>query len=79
MIGRGLFVDVKSPKTIDKLSRNARKASRQFAVACITNHRLLLDVSLLDEYANRVFGNVSYNKPEVYFYIDGQVYKKAKE
>ena len=79
MIRRGLFVDVKSPKTIDKLSRNARKASRQYAVACITDHRLLLDVNHLDEYAKRVFGNDYYNKEEVYFYIDGCMYKKTKE
>ena len=79
MIRRGFFVDVKSPKTKDKLSRNARKASRQYAVACITNHRLPLDVSFLDEYANRIFGNKSYNKKEVFFYIDGYIYRKTKE
>ena len=79
MIRRGSFVDVKSPKIIDKLSHNAGKAARQFAVACITDHRLLLDVAFLDEYAKRVFGNVNYNQDDVYFYIDGRIYKKTKE
>ena len=79
MIRRGFFVDVKSPKTLDKLVHNAGKASRQFAIACITDHRVNLDVTLLDEYAKRLFGKDAYSKDDVYFYIDGRIYKKTKE
>lgn len=79
MIRIGFFIDVKSPKVIDKLSHNAGKASRQFAAACITDHRLSLNKSFLDEYAKRVFGNDVYDKELVYFYIDGHIYKKTKD
>ena len=79
MLDKGQFVDVKSPKNLDKLSHNAGKASRQSAVACITDHRLPLDVNLLDEYAKRVFGNGAYKKEEILFFIDGRLFKKTKD
>lgn len=78
MFRTGNFADVKSPKVLNKLSHNAGKASRQSAVACITDHRLHLSVNQLDEYAKRVFGNDAYDKEDVYFYIDGRIYIKTK-
>lgn len=78
MVEKGVFVDVKSPKIIDKLAHNAGKAARQSAVACITDHRLTLDVNHLDEYARRVFGNDAYDQKQVLFYISGHLYKKTK-
>lgn len=79
MIDRGVFIDVKSSLIIDKLSHNASKASRQSAFACITNHRLPLNVNQLDDYAKRVFRGEAYDKDEVFFFIDGNIYKKTKD
>jgi len=74
----GSFIDVKSPKVERKLSRNAGKASRQFAIACITDHRLLFDESRVNEYAKRVFGAENYKYNEVYFYVKGVLSKRTK-
>ena len=74
----GSFVDVKSPKAERKLSKNAGKADTQHAEACITNHRLSLDESRLDLYANRIFKNDNYQSDVVYFWISGTLSKKTK-
>lgn len=74
----GSFIDVKSPKVERKLSRNAGKASRQFAVACITDHQLIFNESRVDEFAKRVFGSENYQYNEVYFYVKGILSKRTK-
>ena len=74
----GSFIDVKSPKVERKLSRNAGKASRQFAVACITDHQLIFNESRVDEFAKRVFGAENYQYNEVYFYVKGILSKRTK-
>lgn len=79
MLLSGVFVDVKSPKVFDKMSKNAGKAFRQSALACISDHRLPLDVNKLDEYAKRVLCNNNYQSDDVYFFIKGQLYKKTRE
>lgn len=79
MLSNGVFVDVKSPQKMDKLARNAGKASRQSAIACITDHRLHLEIKNLDLYAQRVFGNDAYIFDTVYFFIQNHLYKKTKE
>jgi hypothetical protein len=79
MLSVGFFVDVKSPMVEDKISRNAGKATKQSAIACITDHRLSLKTRRLDDYADRIFGNENYQFNEVHFYIGGHLYKKTKE
>ncbi len=79
MLEIGSFIDVKSPLVLDKLSKNAGKAFKQSAVACITDHRLKLDPKKMDEYARRVFGNTTYESDTVYFYIKKRLYKKTRE
>ncbi len=79
MLEIGSFVDVKSPLVLDKLSKNAGKAFKQSAVACITDHRLKLDPKKIEEYARRVFGNATYESDTVYFYIKQHLYKKTRE
>lgn len=78
MIGIGSFVEVKSPKTYGKLVTNANKASGQMGVVCITDHSHPFDASKLDEYASRIFSDGHYNYDELYFFIKGKLYKKAK-
>lgn len=63
----------------NKISKNAGKANGQSGVVCITNHRLLLETTSLDNYAKRIFSNENYQFDEAYFYIDGHLYKKTKE
>ncbi len=79
MLRVGSFVDVKSPKVEYKISRNAGKATKQSAIACITDHRLSLETRRLDDYAGRIFSNDNYKFNEVHFYIGGHLYKKTKE
>lgn len=79
MLGIGSFIEVKSPKVEDKISKNAGKANGQSGVVCITNHRLLLETTSLDNYAKRILSNENYQFDEAYFYIDGHLYKKTKE
>ena len=75
----GVFVDVKSPEKIDRISTNACKAYKQGGVACITDHSLKLDKGLIDKYAKWVLESQGYKKNEVYFYIEGILYKRAKD
>lgn len=79
MLEVGSFVDVKSPKTIHKVSANACKACRQGGVACITDHAMPLDKGLLDKYAKWILESQGYLFEEVYFYIEGLLYKRAKD
>ncbi len=79
MLELGSFVDVKSPLVLDKLSKNAGKAFKQSAVACITDHRLDLDPGKIDNYAKSIFKNATYENDTVYFYIKGRLYKKTRE
>ena len=79
MIDVGLFIDVKSPENIDRISTNACKAYKQGGVACITDHSLRLDKGLIDKYAKWVLESQGYKYKEVYFYIEGVLYKRAKD
>ena len=79
MIEKGSFIDVKSPEKIDRLSTNACKAYKQGGVACITDHSLKLEKGLIDKYAKWVLESQGYKYKEVYFYIEGVLYKRAKE
>ena len=75
----GSFVDVKCPESVGKLSANACKAFRQGGIACITDHSTHLDVGLLDKYAKWVLGSQGYRLKEVLFYLNGVLYKRARE
>ena len=79
MITLGSFIDVKSPENIDRLSTNACKAYKQGGVACITDHSLILEKGLIDRYAKWVIDSQGYKYREVYFYIEGVLYKRAKD
>ena len=72
------FVDVKSPFSVKQLASNATSASKQGAIACITDDHCILEESEIDNYAERVFKNKSYLKEEVHFVINGVLYKKHK-
>ena len=79
MLAKGSFVDVKCPESVSKITANACKASRQGGVACITNHSASLEVGLLDKYAKWVISSQGYKYSEVYFYLDGVLYKRARD
>ena len=78
MIGIGTFIDVKSPRVMRKLSKNAGKAFRQSAIACITDMHLQLDECRIAEYTKRIFGQDNYRCREVYFFMNGVLSKRTK-
>lgn len=79
MLELGSFIDVKSPMTERRLSKNAGKAFRQSAVVCMTDHRMQMDKAKMDEYQKRIFGNENYKCSVLYFYINGKLSKRTKE
>lgn len=78
MLSIGSFIDVKSPESKDTISANACKAYRQGGIACITDHRTTLSPDELNQYAWWVLNSQGYHFHEVYFYLKGNIYKKAK-
>ena len=79
MLRTGCFIKVKSPISIDTITGNACKACRQFATACLTGNRLELRKEKVDQYAKWVFRSPSYCYRNVFFWIDGVLYKRSKD
>lgn len=79
MLRTGYFIEVKSPISIDTITANACKACRQFAMACLTGHRLKLRKEKVDQYAKWIFKSRSYRYRNVFFWIDGVLYKRSKD
>lgn len=71
----GNWVDVKSPLQTDRIVRNAVRAAKQNAIACITDDKCTIDSKQLKHYAERILQNTSYNFNTVYFIIQGKLYK----
>ncbi len=79
MMSIGSFVDVKSPESVDKISANACKSSRQGGVVCITDHSTILKENQIDRYSRWVLDSQGYLFEEAFFFINGQLYKRTKE
>lgn len=73
------FVDVKSPFSKTNIVRNAVKASKQDAIACITDHFADISAADMRHYGRRILTDANYAKDKVYFAIRGVLYtiKKA--
>ena len=71
----GQWIDVKSPKQTKRLTRNAIRAAKQNAAACITDDRCAISVNKLKEYADNIFHNPLYSADVVYFVVKGKLYK----
>lgn len=69
------FVDVKSPFAYKKIEKNAIKASKQGAIACITDDHLLLQESKLEQLSKTILNNRDYTKDEVHWVVNGKLYK----
>lgn len=72
---RNGWVDVKSPINYRKITSNAIDATRQGAVACITDDRIEIDTRDLQRLSKRILENKDYLKNEVHFKIKGILYK----
>lgn len=69
------FIDVKSPFVHKKIEKNAINASKQGAIACITDDHLLLKESELEQLSKTILNNREYTKKEVHWVLNGKLYK----
>ena len=74
-VGSGIFVDVKSPFSVEEINSNACRAYKQNAIACITDDHCVLKVEHLNRYADKVLRSQGYHMSEVHFVINGILYK----
>ena len=65
----------KSPFAYKKIEKNAIKASKQGAIACITDDHLLLQESKLEQLSKTILNNRDYTKDEVHWVVNGKLYK----
>ena len=79
MIEPGIFIDVKSPESADKIAANACKAFRQGGMACITDHAAVLKMTQIDRYSKWILNSQGYLLNDVYFFIAGSLHKRTKE
>ena len=71
------LIDVKSPHSYRRITRNANKASEQGGIACITDHssEFHIESSNIEELSKTILEKETYEKDEIHFYIDGTLYK----
>lgn len=69
----GEFVDVKSIENTDKILHNAHIASKQTAIACITDFRKDIKIEIAKENARSILKSNFYNFKKVYFIIKGKL------
>lgn len=70
------YIDVKSPEKEPKMMRNAINASRdQHSIACITDHRMDIDMATVHRRTNLLFKDPNYKHDYVFWYIDGRLLK----
>ena len=69
------FVDVKSPFSYKNIISNAIDASRQQAIACLTDDHTIIRESNLEQLSKRILNNEKYTKDEVHWVVNGNLYK----
>lgn len=70
------YIDVKSPQKEPKMMRNAIHASQQqHSIACITDHRMHIDMETVHRRTNLLFKDSNYKHDYVFWYIDGKLLK----
>ena len=70
-----ILVDVKSPYSVEEISKNACRAYKQGAIACITDDHCVIKEDQLPMYAERVLQSQGYHFDEVHFVVNGILYK----
>lgn len=69
-------IDVKSPEKESKMMRNAIIASRdQHSIACITDHRICIDMATVHCRTNLLFRDPNYKHDYVFWYVGGKLLK----
>lgn len=70
------YIDVKSPEKEPKMMRNAIMASRdQHSIACITDHRMQIDMATVHRRTNLLFRDPNYKHDYVFWYVNGKLLK----
>lgn len=69
------WVDVKSPKNYRNIIRNAHQASKQGAIACITDDRIEIDGGAMTSLSKKILESKFYEPAEIHFKVKGTLYK----
>jgi hypothetical protein len=69
----GKFLDVKSPKFVENILRNANKASNQGAEVVITDSHINLNDEIIRKQAESIFKDENYKMNTVHFVINGSL------
>lgn len=69
------WIDVKSPFSPRNFTSNANDAFNQGSVPCITDDLCFIDKSKIKYYAKRIFNDKNNSLSEIYFVVEGKLYK----
>ena len=70
------YIDVKSPKSIEKMGRNAINASvHQNSCVCFTDHRIDIDMEIVHRRTNLLLRDPNYRHDYIFWLIGGKLYK----
>lgn len=62
----------------ENIVRNAIQASRQGAIACITDDHCIMTFADMMHWKGKIMSDPNYTKDEVHFIIDGMLYKHKR-